>query len=109
MTFNDCVPYYLTKQNRIMKLRQAKKIMGWCKGDGDYYTIRRHKDHRESFWRKCERLRPMYYDEERGVWVHPSFHDIDIIRRAHTRLFRWIRKCNKLKERNNDRQFENKL
>ena len=109
MTFHDCIPYYLTKQNRIMKLRQAKKIMGWCKGDGDYYTIRRHKDHRESFWRKCERLRPMYYDEERGVWVHPSFHDIDIIRRAHTRLFRWIRKCNKLKERNNDRQFENQL
>ena len=109
MTFNDCIPYYLTKQNRIMKLRQAKKIMEWCKGYGDYYTIRRHKDHRESFWRKCERLRPMYYDEERGVWVHPSFHDIDIIRRAHTRLFRWIRKCNKLKERNNDRQFENQL
>ena len=27
-----------------MRLRQAKKIMGWCKGDGDYYTINRHKD-----------------------------------------------------------------
>ena len=92
-----------------MRLRQAKKIMEWCKGDGDYYTIRRRKDHRDSFWRKCERLRPMYYDEERGVWVHPSFHDIDIIRRAHTRLFRWIRKGNKHKQRNNDRQFENKL
>ena len=109
MTFNDCIPYYLTKQNRIMKLRQAKKIMEWCKGNGYYYTINRHKDHRESFWRRCNRLRPMYYDEERGVWVHPSFHDIDIIRRAHTRLFRWIRKGNKLKERNNDRQFENQL
>ena len=109
MTFHDCVPYYLTKQNRIMKLRQAKKIMEWCKGDGDYYTIRRHKEHRNSFWRKCERLRPMYYDEERGVWVHPSFHDIDIIRRAHTRLFRWIRKGKKHKQRNNDRQFENQL
>ena len=92
-----------------MKLRQAKKIMGWCKGDGDYYTIHRRKDNRKSFWRKCERLRPTYYDEERGVLVHPSFHDIDIIRLARTRLFRWIRNGNKLKERNNDRQFENQL
>ena len=97
MTFNDCIPYYLTKQNRIMRLRQAKKIMGWCKGDGGYYIINRHKDHRKSFWRKYERLRPMYFDRERGVWVQPSFHDIDIIRRAHTRLFRWIRKGKKLK------------
>ena len=78
-----------------MKLRQAKKIMGWCKGDGDYYTINRHKDQRKSFWRKCQRLRPAYYDRERGSWVHPSCHDIDIIKRAHTRLFRWIRKGNR--------------
>ena len=82
-----------------MRLRQAKKIMGWCKGDGDYYTINRHKDNRYSFFRKCERLRPMYYDRERDVLVHPSFHDIDIIRRAHTRLFRWIRKGKKLKRK----------
>ena len=61
-----------------MRLRQAKKIMGWCKGDGDYYTIRRHKDHRKSFWRKCERLRPMYYDFERCIFVQPSCQDIDI-------------------------------
>ena len=92
-----------------MRLRQTKKIMGWSKGDGDYYTIHRRKDHRLSFYRKCERLRPMYYDSERGVWVHPSCHDIDIIRRAHTRLFRWIRKGKKHKQRNNDRQFENQL
>ena len=92
-----------------MRLRQAKKIMGWCKGDGDYYTINRHKDHRKSFWRKCMRLRPMCYDEERGVWVQPSCHDIDIIRRAHTRLFRWIRKGKKFRKQNNDRQFENQL
>ena len=78
MTFNDCVPYYLTKQNRIMKLRQAKKIMGWCKGDGDYYTIHRSKDHRLSFYRKCMRVRPMYYDIERGVFVQSSCQDIDI-------------------------------
>ena len=81
-----------------MRLRQAKKIMEWCKGYGGYYTSIRHKDHRKSFWRKLERLRPVYYDMERGVWVHPSCHDIDIIRRAHTRLFQWIRKCNKIKE-----------
>lgn len=80
-----------------MRLRQAKKIMEWCKGNGDYYTINRHKDHRKSFLRKCERLRPMYFDRERLVWVHPSCHDIDIIRRAHTRLFRWIRKGDKIK------------
>ena len=81
-----------------MRLRQAKKIMGWSKGDGDYYTIHRRKDNRKSFWRWCKRLRPMYYDMERGVLVQPSCHDIDIIRRAHTRLFRWIRKGNKHKE-----------
>ena len=61
-----------------MRLRQAKKIMGWCKGDGDYYTINRHKDHRKSFWRKCERLRPMYYDIERCIFVQSSCQDIDI-------------------------------
>ena len=82
-----------------MRLRQAKKIMGWCKGEGNS----RSKDHHKCFWRKCKKLRPCYYDEKRGVWVQPSCHDIDIIRRAHTRLFRWIRKGNKQKkEQNND-------
>ena len=104
MTFNDCVPYYLTKQNRIMKLRQAKKIMGWCKGDGDYYTINRHKDHRKSFWRKMQKLRPAYINEN-GVYVQPSMHDIDIIRRSHIRLFRWIRKEKKQKRN----EYEEKI
>lgn len=76
-----------------MRLRQAKKIMGWCKGEGSWHS----KDRLKNFWRRCERLRPMYYDRERGVWVQPSFHDIDIIRRAHTRVFRWIRRGKKLK------------
>ena len=76
-----------------MRLRQAKKIMGWCKGEDNSHS----KDRLKSFWRRCERLRPMYYDRERGVWVQPSCHDIDIIRRAHTRLFRWIREGKKLK------------
>ena len=86
-----------------MRLRQAKKIMEWCKGNGDHYTIHRSKDHRLNFYRKCERLRPMYYDMKRGVLVHPSCHDIDIICLAHTRLFRWIRKGKKL---NNDKYEE---
>ena len=64
--------------------------MGWGEGDGDYYTIHRSKDHRDSFWRKMQKLRPAYINEN-GVYVQPSMHDIDIIRRAHTRLFRWIR------------------
>ena len=85
-----------------MRLRQAKKIMEWCKGEGNW----RSKDHRESFWRKMQKLRPAYINEN-GVYVQPSMHDIDIIRRANTRLFQWIRKGKKLKEQNNDRQFEN--
>ena len=76
-----------------MRLRQAKKIIGWCKGEGNY----RSKDHRDSFWRKMQKLRPAYINEN-GGYVQPSMHDIDIIRRAHTRLFRWIRKGNKHKE-----------
>lgn len=99
MTFHDCIPYYSTKQNRIMKLRQAKKIMGWCKGDGDYYTINRHKDHRESFWRKMQKLRPAYINEN-GVYVQPSMHDIDIIRRANTRMRRWFKLKRKYKHEN---------
>ena len=70
-----------------MRLRQAKKIMGWCKGEGNWNS----KDQRKSFWKRCEELRPSYHND-RGMYVQPSFHDIDIIRRAHTRLFRWIRK-----------------
>lgn len=76
-----------------MRLRQAKKIMEWCKGEGNY----RSKGHMDSFWRKMQKLRPAYINEN-GVYVQPSMHDIDIIRRAHTRLFRWIRKGNKHKE-----------
>ena len=88
-----------------MRLRQAKKIMGWCKGEGNS----RSKDHRDSFWRKCHKLRPGYYDEKRGGWVYPSCADIDIVRRANVRLRRWIMKGKKLKEQNNDRQFESQL
>ena len=92
------------RKGRAMRLRQAKKIMGWCNGKCDS----RSKDHRDSFWRKMQKLRPAYINEN-GVYVQPSMHDIDIIRRAHTRLFRWIRKGDRFKEHNHDRQFENQL
>ena len=69
-----------------MRLRQAKKIMGWCKGEGNS----RSKDHRDSFWRKIQKLRPGYRDE-RGIWVQPSCHDVDIIRRANTRMNKWFK------------------
>ena len=85
-----------------MKLRQAKKIMGWCKGEGDYISNHRSKNHHENYKKKYMKLRPGYYDE-RGVWVQPSCHDIDIIRRAHTRLFRWIRKGEKFKKKEHER------
>lgn len=99
MTFHDCVPYYSPKQNLIMRLRQAKKVMEWCKGNGDYYTINRHKDHRESFWRKMQKLRPAYINEN-GVYVQPSMHDIDVIRRANTRMRRWFKLKRKYKHEN---------
>lgn len=52
-----------------MKIRQAKKVI-----------YARH-------WaRYCEKLRPTYYDEERGVWVSPSWHDIP--NRTHRRAIR---------------------
>ena len=75
-----------------MRLRQAKKIMGWCRGEGNS----RSKDHRDSFWRKMQNLRPAYINEN-GVYVQPSMHDIDIIRRANTRMRRWFK--NKQKNR----------
>lgn len=84
---------------KTMRLRQAKKIMEWCKGNGDYYTINRHKDHRESFWRKMQKLRPAYINEN-GVYVQPSMHDIDIIRRANTRMRRWFKLKRKYKHEN---------
>ena len=76
-----------------MRLRQAKKIMGWCKGEGNWSS----KDRLKSFWRRCNKLRPVYYDEKRGVWVEASCDDIDILRRANTGMCRWFK--NKQKNR----------
>ena len=78
-----------------MKLRQAKKIMEWCKGKGNS----RSKDHRDSFWRKMQKLRPAYINEN-GVYVQPSMHDIDIISRANTRMRRWFKLKRKYKHEN---------
>lgn len=69
--------------------------MGWCKGEGNS----RSKDHRDSFWRKIQKLRPGYRDE-RGIWVQPSCHDVDIIRRANTRMNKWFKLKRKYKHEN---------
>lgn len=64
-----------------MKIRIAKKIMGF----GPNHCSNKHQD------RRFKELRPAYTDEQ-GIRVYPSWHDIDIISRARTRLFRWIRR-----------------
>ena len=81
-----------------MRLRQAKKRLWWSKGEGDYISNHRSKNHHENYKKKYLKLRPEYYDEKRGGWVYPSCADIDIVRRANVRLGRWIRKGKKLKE-----------
>lgn len=73
-----------------MKLRIAKKIMMWSKGDGCY--IGRSKDHQKSRCKHFAELRPEYYDEERGRYCYPSFADIDIVRRARTRMNKFFKK-----------------
>ena len=81
-----------------MRLRQAKKRLWWSKGEGDYISNHRSKNHHENYKKKYLKLRPEYYDEKRGGWVYPSCADIDIVRRANVRLGRWIRKGKKFKE-----------
>ena len=65
-----------------MRLRQAKKRLWWSKGEGDYISNHRSKNHHENYKKKYLKLRPEYYDEKRGGWVYPSCADIDIVRRA---------------------------
>ena len=81
-----------------MRLRQAKKRLWWSKGEGDYISNHRSKNHHENYKKEYLKLRPEYYDEKRGGWVYPSCADIDIVRRANVRLGRSIRKGKKLKE-----------
>ena len=48
--------------------------------------------------KRFEQLRPPYWDDK-GRRVYPSWHDIDIVRRARTRLNQWVRpRINKLIE-----------
>ena len=42
----------------------------------------------------------MYYDERSRMWVQPSCHDIDIIRRANTRMNKWFKLKRKYKHEN---------
>lgn len=63
-----------------MKIRTAKKIMHYnpnCKFNKGWY-------------KKLRKLRPPFIKED-GEIVFPSAHDVDIIRRARVRLFKWIR------------------
>lgn len=54
-------------------------------GFGPNHRSNKHQD------RRFEELRTAYVNEQ-GRKVYPSWHDIDIIRRARTRLFQWIRR-----------------
>lgn len=64
-----------------MKIRTAKKIMGW--NPNSRINMKQFEHFHE--------LRLPYIDEQ-GRKVYPSWHDIDIIRRARTRLLQWIRR-----------------
>lgn len=44
----------------------------------------------KGWWKRLRKLRPPYTRAD-GVTVFPSTHDVDIIRRARVRLFKWIR------------------
>lgn len=71
-----------------MKIRTAKKIMLF----NPNARLNRHMLSRFS------QLRPPRYAREDRL-VYPSFHDIDIIRRARCRLFRWIRRYENKKKK----------
>ncbi len=62
-----------------MKFRQAKKII---------------EGHTPNWREKCRKLRPPY-EREDGKVVCPSWHDIDIIRRAMRVYLRHVRRNNK--------------
>ena len=66
-----------------MKIRTAKKIMGW--NPNSRINMKQFKRFHE--------LRPPHIAEYAwGRKVYPSWHDIDIIHRARTRLYQWIRR-----------------
>ena len=63
-----------------MKIRIAKKIMMY--NDNAKFNKRQQKRFRE--------LRPPFLNKH-GFMVYPSYHDIDIVRRARVRLLKWIK------------------
>ena len=67
-----------------MRIRLAKKIM--CYNPNCRVNTKR--------WERFNKLRPPYINEK-GFTVLPSWHDIEIVKRAYTRLFQWIRRYEK--------------
>lgn len=69
----------------MMKIRIAKKIL-------HYNLNARVNEHQR---KRFQELRPPYWriNEPNGTMskVYPSWHDIDIISRANTRLRRWLK------------------
>jgi hypothetical protein len=57
-----------------MKLRLAKKIL-----------------HSRFYYEKHKAMRPDYYDEKRGCWVSPSFHDIPEVAKAWRRYMKYLK------------------
>ena len=64
-----------------MRIRLAKKIM--CYNPNCHINTKRIK--------RFNKLRPPYTDKK-GRIIYPSWHDIEIIKRAYTRLYQWIRR-----------------
>lgn len=56
-----------------MKIRLAKKIM-----------------FSRMYFKKRKKMRPNYFDEERGCWVTPSCADMPDVIRARTRYYKWV-------------------
>lgn len=61
-----------------MKIRLAKKIL-----------------YGRMYIKKHQKMRPNYFDENRGCWVSPSWADIPEVIRARTRYYKWLGVYNK--------------
>ena len=57
-----------------MKIRLAKKIL-----------------YSRFYFEKHKAMRPDYFDERRGKWVSPSFHDIPEVKKAWRRYMKWLK------------------
>lgn len=67
-----------------MRIRLAKKIM--CYNPNCRINTKQVK--------RFNKLRPPYTDEQ-GRTIYPSWHDIEIVKRAYIRLYQWIRRYEK--------------